>query len=428
MNLDELGHAYYTAMYRVLTEQSILFRPITTALSARHVSIMSRLKNSSDYQKVVKLSEPIALEGGSDAVVINRYRRFVQAQFQLPEQHWQSFTRADVRADEIGVARISRKHGNQTVKFELLDQLPHTLAAGATGSGKTEMMKSSLIALINTHTPDKLGIGIIDPKRDKYREFENVAHMVSPIAKDANEIKDLIAWFGSEYVRRRNNSEFIANGGKRLVLVVDEAQDGQVIGMKVDKSLNTHNLSIIHKLATQGREYGIHLFIGTQKPERDNLPGILDNLDNRYVGKVVDAKASSNATGLPGVGAHLLTAQGDFLYVPNAFDVVRFQVAMATAADYDRLPRVEAVVPAVPESATAVFNVPTKRVGRPKKCPQPNLVARYIIAGPDNISLAFAAEKFNLSRTEHERNRNFATRLIKEINRLRELKRRIEHG
>jgi hypothetical protein len=426
MTVRQLGHRYYSAMHNVLHESDIAFKPMYTALAARHVAIGSRLLDSTKLDKAIKLSNAVALEAGSASVIMSRERYFLQAQFELPNDYWRSFTRADIAANEIGVSQISQTRGNKTVKFELLDGRPHSLFAGATGSGKTEAIKSSLVALMHTYTPDKLGIGIADVKRDKFSPFENTAHMIAPIARDSQDITNLIAWFGSEFAKRQRNSQFVTTGIKRLLLVLDECQDGQVIG--VDKNFNDHNREVIYKLVTQGREYGMYVLIGTQKPSRANLPDILDNLDNRYIGKVVDAKASANATGLPGANAHMLTAQGDFLYVPDAFNIVRFQVAMATVADYDALPRVETVAMPTTECETAVFNIPDKKVGRPQKCAIPETVARYLLTGPQNVSLSVAKEQFGLTRTEHERNRSFATRLLKEINRLREIKRSIENG
>ena len=425
LTIRQYGHNCYLATHTILGKHGISFKPMDSALSARHLTVICRLVDSTQLDKALKSTDSIALESGSPNVFLRKNRYFLDAQFELPYQLWQSFTRSDIGQDDIGISRISRRLGNQTVKFELLDSRPHSLFAGTTGSGKTEAMKSSLVALMNSYTPNQLGIGIVDVKRSKYKDFANTSFLVAPIAKDSNEIDNLIMWFGEQFRLRRQDSIFASDGAKRLVLVLDESQDDLLLGMK-DRH-NEQNLRIVHKLVTQGRDYGIHIIIGTQKPSRDGLPKILDNLDNRYTGKVVDAKASSNATGLPQLGAHKLTAQGDFLYIPDAFNVVRFQVAMATQSDYDALPRAIDVKPIKTQIDTTVLNMPTKQSGRPPKIVQPEMVARYLISGYGNISISKARNELGLNRTEHTRTIDFVKRLIKEVKRLKDLANRIEN-
>jgi hypothetical protein len=58
---------------------------------------------------------------------------------------------------------------------------------------------------------------------------------------------------------------------------------------------------------------------------------------NRFVGKVANAQISAMLTGHAGLQAHKLTGKGDFIHISSGEDATRFQVALATQADFKRL-------------------------------------------------------------------------------------------
>ncbi len=399
----EVAYGLVTSLHNMLhTENGINHQVRSVSRAPRHMSLAARLEKPQQIDKIAKMTDSLALASGSKQVVITTRPPYVVFQYELPESFWRKFTRDDINGSEIGVSQISAKRGNQTVKFELFDSHPHTLFAGTTGSGKTETIKTSLVALLSKNTPQQLKIGIVDVKRSKYSMFANSAHLVAPIASDMESSENLIGWFADQFRHRQQHSLFASTGVHKLVLVLDEAQDVIVLG---EKNTRPHaaNLAVVSNLVQQGREYGIHVVIGTLRPSRENLPSILDELGNRFVGKVVDASASANATGLPQLAANKLTAQGDFLHI--AYDVTRFQVAVATEADYQRLPRADV------QPVTASGNIPDvpepKSPGRPKKelLVLPCGLAQYHYAD-GNISVR-AAQELGFSRAEHNHYSDF---------------------
>jgi DNA helicase HerA-like ATPase len=48
---------------------------------------------------------------------------------------------------------------------DLSSSCPHILAAGTTGSGKSEWLRTACASLIATNTPETLRVVLIDPKR-----------------------------------------------------------------------------------------------------------------------------------------------------------------------------------------------------------------------------------------------------------------------
>ncbi len=317
----------------------------------------------------------------------------------MPGGYWEAYTRADVNGLTVGLAERRRP-----VLFEF--DPAHCLVAGTTGSGKSETLKSILIALLTHYGPADLGLILIDPHRE-YTDFNHAAHLVLPIAHEPGDIRRALAWINQELANRKEND---ARPGRLIVVAVDEA----------DLALgDRQNLAIAQNLAKQARKFRLHLLIATQKPLHSDLPGILDNLGNRFVGLVTDAKMSATLTGQAGLFAHKLTGKGDFLHVTGP-TVDRFQVAQATAADFARLPRAELTAPVV--SQVDVIDLPgpaDKPVGRPALEVNPVVAARYFWANPESVSIAMARDMFGLTRTGHELHKAFAMEFINELKRLR---------
>jgi hypothetical protein len=349
-----------------------------------------RLKEATELEKALKLSEAIALASNSENVLAQRKGGLILYDFQLASGYWESYSRADLPTSEaVGLAERRRP-----IAFQF--DPPHTLIGGTTGSGKSETVKSILVALMTTYTPDELSLVLIDPNRD-YTDLANVAHLAMPIAHDAEATRVALAWANQELVKRIDADNKAA---KVLVVALDEAESGHVLG-------NSTNFELALNITRQGRKYHVHLLVATKRPTQKDFPGLIDQLLNRFVGQVSNASESSMLTGHAGLNAHKLTGKGDFLHVAGPLSE-RFQVALATQADFERLERVE-VKPVTIEPDLIEF--PTlplaKQVGRPRLEVQPEIAAWYFLMGPQNVSRAMASDLMNLSRDSHELHRDF---------------------
>ncbi|MBE7474894.1 MAG: DUF87 domain-containing protein [Anaerolineales bacterium] len=369
----------------------------TAHRGARHLSLGVRLTDPTHLDKALKLAEPLALHAGTENVLAQRAGGLVIYQFQLAQAFWEYYTRADVSGLAVGLAEARRP-----VVFDF--DPPHALVAGTSGSGKSETLKSILLALLTTYTPDGLGLVLIDPHRD-YTDFINAAHLVMPIAAEPGEIQTALLWANQELAQRKAQD---IKDGKLLIVAIDEAD--QALSDKA-------NLEAAKNIAKQARKYRVHLIVSTHKPLHTDLPGILDMLINRFVGLVSDAKISATLTGHAGLGAHKLTGKGDFLHIAGAV-LERFQVAMACRADFARLPRAE-IAPAVVQPLDLVILPADKPIGRPSLELDPVIAAQYFWRNPDSISIAMARELFNLSRSGHDLHKKFVIEFITELRRLR---------
>ncbi|MBE7469624.1 MAG: hypothetical protein DPW09_17805 [Anaerolineae bacterium] len=364
---------------------------------ARHLSLGVRLSDPTQLDRALKLAEPLALHAGTENVLAQRDGGLVFYQFQLAQGFWEQYTRADVSGLAVGLAESRRP-----VLFDL--DPPHALVAGTTGSGKSETLKSILLALLTTYTPQELGVILVDPHRD-YSDFANVAHLVMPIANEPGDIRQALAWANNELAHRK--AEDIKEG-RAIVIAVDEADLALADKMNLEAAKN---------IAKQARKYRVHLIVSTHKPLHSDLPGILDMLINRFIGLVSDAKISATLTGHAGLQAHKLTGKGDFLHIAGAI-CERFQVAMATRQDYEALPRTE-VKPVEVNALDLLTLPPEKPIGRPTLEVDPVIAAQYFWRNPNSISIAMARELFNLSRNGHDLHKKFVLDFITELRRLR---------
>lgn len=380
---------YATVINLLFARQGLTGKLASVNRAARHLSYGVKLHNPMQLDSALKLAEPLALACGVNAILSQRFEGVVNYQIELGQGFWEYYTRADLpQTNAVGLAEQRRP-----ICFEF--DPPHSLIAGTSGAGKSETLKSILLALIATYTPLEMGIILIDPHGD-YSDFNNAAHLIMPIATEAEQIRHALAYAGKELAHRK--SEDIKNG-RIIVLAIDEA-DSVLIGV---------NLETAKQISKQARKFRIHLLVATQKPLHADLPGILDNLMNRFIGQLADANTSARVTGHAGLMAHKLTPKGDFLHITGP-DVMRFQVAMATRKDFERLERIE-VQPVKVETLETIAlpdDMPeVRRGGRPQLIINPEWLAYYAFNDPQAISRNMASE-LELSRDFHELHRDSA--------------------
>uniref|UniRef100_A0A6M3L4H7 Putative DNA translocase n=1 Tax=viral metagenome TaxID=1070528 RepID=A0A6M3L4H7_9ZZZZ len=404
-NLTAHAKVYAHLLATLFAAQHIGGKLAQVSRGPRFLSLSARLNDPRQIGRALKLSEPLALASKTENVIAQRDAGYVSYQIELQQSYWQWYTRADLpdrAAVGLGVNRSPVTFG--------FDDDPHSLFAGATNSGKTEALKSALVAAIGQYTPDDLKLVLVDTNGE-LSDFMNAANLALPIASEPNDVENAIRFVAAELVRRKTNN---TKGAPRLVLAIDE----------VDDLPDADQLRLIAK---QGRKYRINLMIGTQRASQKTLPSILDNLTGRYVGRVDNAQASAMMTGHSGMSAHQLTGKGDFLSVLPGGRAVRFQVALATQADFNTLPRAE-VAPVIIEPAP-VIDLPdddTTTGGRPELTIEYNTLGRYLAHHSLNqaLSISRADAIFGHKRTLHTRYCNALAELItgykSELKRIRE--------
>jgi S-DNA-T family DNA segregation ATPase FtsK/SpoIIIE len=202
-------------------------------------------------------------------------------------------------------------------------EVTHVLIAGATGCGKTELMRSLILSLALYNRQAHLQLVLIDPKRRGFTPLDGLQHLLAPIATATEEARDLLEHVVDEMERRDREN---APATPRIVVAVDEVGDLLATGGKEIEAL-------LVRLAQRGREAGFHILCSTQRPSADAVPSAIKaNLPARLVGKVASAQEALTATGVSATDAELLRGSGDFLAVIGG-QITRFQAAYTGALD-----------------------------------------------------------------------------------------------
>lgn len=401
MNLTRRARFYGQAIQEISRAEGLNGTAVTVQRGARFVSMGVRLADPRQIDKALKLAEPLAAATGRSVVIARRERGLILYQFQLDGAFWQDYTRADLET-AIGVGLAE---GKRQIDYSF--KPPHTLVAGTTGSGKTETVRSMLVALFETYSPDELQAVILDLK-GKFGEFANVSHLHGwPIARSDAEMNRALAFVNSQIKQREQVSNFSA---RRFLFVVDEAE--------AIFSTNAR-LAIGEALVKRGREVRIHGLFASQEPHKHQFgKRMFKQINNRWVGWVDQPLSSYHITGRGGIECHNLTSEGDFVHLAAGKEYDRLQVALPTQSDFDRLPRGNNGEP--PEfDDSDILDVdqlpepePEPRgPGRPTTPIDPYVIGYYDALGPDNVSKSRAKEVLDLGWDLHVRHREFTKKM-----------------
>lgn len=219
----------------------------------------------------------------------------------------------------------------------------HVLAAGTTGSGKSEWLRMMLASLIATNTPDSLRIVTFDPKLAAFTDLERSSFLwkkgsywIPGDGRSASELfQELIDEMEERYQSTRksgadNLRSHVEKTGKplpRIVCVCDE-YFALISQSKEEKSQIEEAVSL---LGAKARAAGIHLVLATQQPSRAVISGAIQaNLPCRVALALSSPIESNMILGSP--GAERLTGSGDLLY-KDFGDPVRLQAPYLTESE-----------------------------------------------------------------------------------------------
>jgi S-DNA-T family DNA segregation ATPase FtsK/SpoIIIE len=362
--------------------------------SPRYLAIGVRLHDPKQLKEAMNLSGPVgsAVRVGADHCRASEDKGLLWYEFELDQAEWRDVTFSEL----VDVSTIGVDQYGHPVPFSFA--APHVLVAGTTESGKTETVHTILTALMLRYSSEDLNVMIIDPHRE-YDAFTTKAHLVAPIAHLNHEACQVLGWV-TRVLQWRKDDETDNPAWPALVLVIDEAHS------VVSDDLN---LERVQTLAKEGRKFGIHLIIATQKPNHKVLEGVLDELDLRFLGKMTDLHMSKNFGA--GLALQKLSGRGDFL-MTHSGKKLRLQVALTEANDVAR------ITDGNNQQFTFVgpVEVGPAKGGRPKVTPDPSYVAWFLHHGAD-IQRKQAIEALGLTRRQYEVNQHFAALVAQEMER-----------
>ncbi|NVM95553.1 FtsK/SpoIIIE domain-containing protein [Arthrobacter wenxiniae] len=191
--------------------------------------------------------------------------------------------------------------------FSFVDDGPHLLVGGTTGSGKSEFLRTLVGGLAAAHSPTDLQFILVDFKGGAglgpLRKFPHTSALVTDL--DGGGLDRLLASLRAEVHRREavlgrvesaDANTFRAGtvlpggaGMAHLVIVIDEFR------VLVDQYPDAMNQ--LMRLAAVGRSLGIHLVMATQRPQGAISPDIRANVTSSVCLRVQTTYDSQDVIG-----------------------------------------------------------------------------------------------------------------------------------
>lgn len=264
-----------------------------------------------------------------------------------------------------------------------LDEIPHLLVAGFTGSGKSTWLRQFIVSLYLNDTTQEFTL--IDLKGGLESDlFEGVRHITtfSSVAESIPELrrieevlqkrkellklnhcKDINQFSKLSYIERKKlKGEQGQMKLNRHIIVVDEAAEMFLTSSGASSADIAVGKRVLSQVARQGRSLGVHLVIATQRPDSRSLdPQIKANLPGALCFRMMDDESSirvlgnGRATDLPEIKGRaiwkgtndMVEVQAPFLDSDEAIELLRVhriapsQVLSSPAKPEDAKPKVE---------------------------------------------------------------------------------------
>jgi DNA segregation ATPase FtsK/SpoIIIE, S-DNA-T family len=219
---------------------------------------------------------------------------------------------------------------------------PHGLCVGATGSGKSELLRSLVLGLAATHSPLELTLVLVDFKGGAtFLDFAALPHVSAVITNLIDELAlvDRMAAALTGEIHRRQ--ELLRAAGNRtgiadyaaarqagadlpplpaLLVVVDEF--AELLAQRPEL------IDLLVTIGRIGRSLGLHLLLASQRLDEGRMRGLESHLSYRITLRTFSAAESRAVLGVP--DAHRLAAPGSAFLAAGSDELVGFQATFVS--------------------------------------------------------------------------------------------------
>ena len=227
---------------------------------------------------------------------------------------------------------------------------PHGLVIGATGSGKSEFLRTLVLGLTLTHSPEQLNLVLVDFKGGAtfagMSEMPHVSAVITNLAQELTLVDRMQDALSGEMVRRQ---ELLREAGNfasirdyekarvsgedleplpSLFIVVDEFSE--MLAAKPEF------IDLFVAIGRLGRSLGLHLLLASQRLEEGRLRGLESHLSYRVGLRTFSAGESRTVLGVP--DAYELPADPGLGYLkPDPSTMLRFKAAYVSGPPSGRV-------------------------------------------------------------------------------------------
>jgi S-DNA-T family DNA segregation ATPase FtsK/SpoIIIE len=227
---------------------------------------------------------------------------------------------------------------------------PHGLVIGATGSGKSEFLRTLVLGLAMTHSPEHLNMVLVDFKGGAtfagMSDLPHVSAVITNLAQELTLVDRMQDALSGEMVRRQ---ELLRDAGNfasirdyekaratgeplqplpSLFIVVDEFSE--MLAAKPEF------IDLFVAIGRLGRSLGLHLLLASQRLEEGRLRGLESHLSYRVGLRTFSAQESRAVLGVP--DAYELPPVPGLAYLkPDPTTMVRFKTAYVSGPPSGRV-------------------------------------------------------------------------------------------
>jgi S-DNA-T family DNA segregation ATPase FtsK/SpoIIIE len=319
------------------------------------------------YSRITTLHEDLCLGLQAESVLIERLPGKSTVGIEVPNSRREVISlRAILESAEFndGVSKMTIALGkdiNGRIKVAPLENMPHLLIAGSTGSGKSVMLNAMIMSFLYKATPDEVRMIMVDPKRVELGIYEGIPHLLTPVITEPKKATNALRNAVLEMERRL---KLLAGQGVRNIdqynrkmaqlraeprSLFDEAEDDESLKnlpyvlILIDELADLMMLEranveeCITRLAQMARAVGMHLVLATQRPSVDVITGLIKaNFPSRISFRV--ATRVDSRTVLDSMGAEHLLGKGDMLFLPpGSSRLTRVHGAYVTEQETNRV-------------------------------------------------------------------------------------------